>query len=628
MKLRLQAIEIPNKPVFDFTGPIITMGRDAACDLPMTSMTNVSGRHAQLTLTPEGAFLLDLGSTNGTYLNDYRIAGRKQVNQGDIFRLGQSGPCLQVLELDLSSVGQPLSGRTVAEKLDHHLLARELNAKNLDAAAAAAPLAQPVARAVTAAPVAELVSPPPAAAPVATPVVAAVAAPVGQTRLMVVSLQKSNRNLMVGAGALCLVLLFVGGVAGLIVLYQVIKMHNLSSKTADLGDAAKKLEQKQEDLNQSVGKVAKNVGLPKKSLQELFAKLVPSVPWIIAYSDQGAATGTGFLVNHKGRLLVVTNRHVVEPGSKGLEVKFMRTTNEGKVEHLHVPADKAKLIAIHRKVDLAIIDVSRATDDLASWKIAPLTLAPLSHTPAVGEHVFAIGHPGDGAGGVLLRTLSDGIISSVGRADKDFGGTFIQVTVPVNWGNSGGPIFDDEGRIVAIATFIRRITKSGAALEALNFGLEIRYVHEILADPGQSFTDPEITAILQGGKKTAPNIQVFAAEIEQRYKGFAAQGYRPFGKDLAGSAIPFHLKGKSQSPLYTLPKLMVNEQIAVFAVSRGASEIGLHLFNTGKQQILEDIRPLPNPQISFRVPGNGDYYVNVDNITDNAADGFIVILAK
>ncbi|HLQ69481.1 MAG TPA: FHA domain-containing protein, partial [Gemmatimonadales bacterium] len=52
----------------------------------------VSARHAELRVEGNAWLLADLGSRNGTYLNGNRITGPTPVSQGDVIRLGESGP--------------------------------------------------------------------------------------------------------------------------------------------------------------------------------------------------------------------------------------------------------------------------------------------------------------------------------------------------------------------------------------------------------------------------------------------------------------------------------------------------------------------------------------------------------
>ncbi|MER7440551.1 FHA domain-containing protein [Micromonospora avicenniae] len=51
---------------------------------------HLSRRHAEVWLASEGACLRDLGSTNGTWLNDHRITGVARLTDGDVIRLGRT----------------------------------------------------------------------------------------------------------------------------------------------------------------------------------------------------------------------------------------------------------------------------------------------------------------------------------------------------------------------------------------------------------------------------------------------------------------------------------------------------------------------------------------------------------
>ena len=369
-----------------------------------------------------------------------------------------------------------------------------------------------------------------------------------------------------------------------------------------------------------------DVSAPRpKLLKDLYKLLSPAVPMV---ETPGAGGGSGFLVRHKDRYLVVTNRHVIEPARNGLEVYFLRTTKQGQEEKLKIPVAKVKLVAVHRKVDLAVLDISTAADDLAKWNIQPVTLAESDHVPAVGEHVFAIGHPGDAAGGVLTRTLSDGIVSAVNRKDRFAKGTFTQVTVAINPGNSGGPIFDDEGKVIAVATFIIRRSKDrDLALEALNFGLDTRYVHEILDNPAQSLTLAEIDARYGKGRQGATATKTLVAQMQTKLNFLMAQGYRPFTGNLKTSTIPFHLSGNADRG-YTLKQLFPQEQMCVFAVSQGSNDVDIHIIDRTKRVIAKDIRINPDPEVRFQPPFPGDYFLVLSNLTEQPADGLLVVLVR
>jgi S1-C subfamily serine protease len=126
----------------------------------------------------------------------------------------------------------------------------------------------------------------------------------------------------------------------------------------------------------------------------------------------------------------------------------------------------ADVIARHKNLDLALLWVPR---DLGGGNFAE----PIANSSDVadGESVFVIGHP-EG----LRFTLSTGIIS---RTDSNT----IQISAPVSPGNSGGPVFDDKGALVAIVTSM--VDKHGDPnAENLNFAVR---ADALLDDSGWNF---------------------------------------------------------------------------------------------------------------------------------------------
>jgi len=64
-------------------------GRGAECHIQVHPKKDwVSRQHCLLRVTPEGAFLRDLGSRNGTLVNGVRLVGERQLTQGDQFMVG------------------------------------------------------------------------------------------------------------------------------------------------------------------------------------------------------------------------------------------------------------------------------------------------------------------------------------------------------------------------------------------------------------------------------------------------------------------------------------------------------------------------------------------------------------
>jgi S1-C subfamily serine protease len=339
----------------------------------------------------------------------------------------------------------------------------------------------------------------------------------------------------------------------------------------------------------------------RQSLRELFAKLAPSVPRIEA---KGRGTGSGFLVQHNGRNLVVTNRHVVENASNGIDVHFYKSAGRGKEERHTIPATQTSVIAVHREADLALIDVDKATGDLKNWGIEPLMLAAANHTPQVGEHTFAIGHPGSGDLGMLLtRTLSDGIVSATGRKiDRT---TFLQVTVPINPGNSGGPLFDDDGQVVGVNTLIaRKNSNRDIALEALNFSLEISFVHELLNDPGKSYAEKEITEIVRG-RPLPPGDSPILRLFRERTVAILGEGYRPIEGALEKSLYPGI--ARSGQPRIKQLTLQRGRSYYICGFNENAVDIDLIVWNHAGRLIAVDDRPDSTPIVHFTCMETGVY---------------------
>lgn len=70
------------------TGNSVTIGRDASCDVVVTSK-NVSRRHAEVLASPKGYIVVD-SSTNGTFVNGTRVEGQRLLARGDLIECGES----------------------------------------------------------------------------------------------------------------------------------------------------------------------------------------------------------------------------------------------------------------------------------------------------------------------------------------------------------------------------------------------------------------------------------------------------------------------------------------------------------------------------------------------------------
>jgi hypothetical protein len=90
---------------FEHAGPVVRIGRDPDCELSLQgeASTAVSRQHARIELGAGGATLTDLGSSNGTLLNDELLKEPAPLRVGDRIQLGYTGATLTVRELDLEA---------------------------------------------------------------------------------------------------------------------------------------------------------------------------------------------------------------------------------------------------------------------------------------------------------------------------------------------------------------------------------------------------------------------------------------------------------------------------------------------------------------------------------------------
>lgn len=171
----------------------------------------------------------------------------------------------------------------------------------------------------------------------------------------------------------------------------------------------------------------------EKTPAELFKQLSPSVVTIFVKGQlemQGG--GTGFLIDSSGT--IATNHHVIA-GSKQIRIKFQN----GAV------FDEIELLIDDSSADLALLHVNleKPVDAGPKVEAEPVTLGD-SDKVVVGERAISIGNPLG-----LEHTLTDGLISSRRLYE---GRAWIQMSVPVSPGNSGGPLFNMRGEVIGVTT--------------------------------------------------------------------------------------------------------------------------------------------------------------------------------
>lgn len=147
--------------------------------------------------------------------------------------------------------------------------------------------------------------------------------------------------------------------------------------------------------------------------------------------------GSGFIVDANGT--IVTNNHVVRD-ARTVSVR----TDDGK-EYT------AKVVGRDPRTDIAVLKVDAAR---------PLPYIELGNSRDVkpGEWVVAMGNP-FGLGGTVTAGIVSAVSRDIGAGPYD---QFIQIDAPINQGNSGGPLFTQDGKVIGMNTAI--LSPSGGSV--------------------------------------------------------------------------------------------------------------------------------------------------------------------
>lgn len=193
---------------------------------------------------------------------------------------------------------------------------------------------------------------------------------------------------------------------------------------------------------------------------EIYEKCSPSVVGIKVYNnDQGEdyyAWGSGVIASSDG--YIITNTHVIDDGDSATVVLYDGSEHD------------AKLIGFDASSDIAVIKID--AEGLTAAEFAS------SSTLSVGDSVAAIGNP---LSPDLRLTMTRGIVSALNR-EISYNGTsmtLIQTDASINEGNSGGPLFNDRGRVIGI-TNMKMISSFGSGVEGLGFAIPSDTVESIV----------------------------------------------------------------------------------------------------------------------------------------------------
>ncbi len=202
------------------------------------------------------------------------------------------------------------------------------------------------------------------------------------------------------------------------------------------------------------------------SISQVFENVNPTVVKILSFEKPGrrqpgnvrAAIGSGVVVSKDG--LIMSAAHTVNVADK-IVVTFLNQDTIG-----------AEVIASSAQADIALLKLDKVPENLAVARLGD------SDKVRIGDQIFVIGAPYG-----IDHTLTVGHISgrrqsrTVCQQLAPF--EFLQTDAAINQGNSGGPMFDNQGRVVGIVS--RILSRSGGSM-GLGFGVSINTARDLLLE--------------------------------------------------------------------------------------------------------------------------------------------------
>ena len=202
----------------------------------------------------------------------------------------------------------------------------------------------------------------------------------------------------------------------------------------------------------------------------IYAQRAPGVVTIFAFFGGSAggvpeSQGSGFVVSRDG--LVLTNSHVITNAGDASTAASIRAARQLYVEFDDGDRVPARVVGWDPFDDVGVLRV-----DPAAHALRPVPLGD-SAKIVVGEPVAAIGSPFGNT-----DSLSVGVVSAIRRSIPALTSRYdlvdaIQTDAPINHGNSGGPLFDAQGRVIGINAQIRSGSQTGSGFDGVGFAVPI-----------------------------------------------------------------------------------------------------------------------------------------------------------
>ena len=266
---------------------------------------------------------------------------------------------------------------------------------------------------------------------------------------------EAHRSGTLKLACMCLVCALVGGLVGGFISWNAVK--------GNLADGTAKDNSVKPISGTTVGKRVSTETASANEIYELGCKQTVGVSLestranIFGQQSASAVAGTGFIITSDG--YIMTNYHVIESAQK----------SEHKIQVLFKDKSsfEAKIVGFDEDNDVAVLKID-ASD------LSPVSIGN-SDDIAVGDSVFAIGNPL----GELDFSMTSGRVSALDRSITTERNSapinMFQFDAAINSGNSGGPVYNESGEVIGIAT--AKVGSSG--VEGLGFAIPINDAADI-----------------------------------------------------------------------------------------------------------------------------------------------------
>jgi serine protease Do len=216
------------------------------------------------------------------------------------------------------------------------------------------------------------------------------------------------------------------------------------------------------------------------------------MPGLPPEEPHAAYSGTGFFVTTDGR--IITNAHVIRDCS---EIRV--GTGQGNFVD-------ARLVAKDTTNDLALLKVDFNSPHIASLRFAV----------RLGENIEVFGYPLSQVLATTGNFMTGNVTALAGIGDDT---RYIQISAPVQPGNSGGPLLDENGNLVGIVTsklnVIKALKNAGDIPQNVNFAIKASVIASFLQDNSIKFQIGEASQPIKSAD-LADQAKALSAYVECR----------------------------------------------------------------------------------------------------------------